>query len=326
MRQSAVAFAAECEQRFANSDLPDVVFTTDMLSLAEFRGLCPLLAIVPVVVYFHENQLTYPDSPEESANVRQPVVDMQPAFSNFCSALAATEVWFNSNFHRQDYLAATREWLSKMPDGNLAERVDEIQSKSSVQYPPVELLTRASTISRTKNPPHIVWVARWEHDKRPDIFFAALQTLKDSGFEFRLSVLGETHAQQAERFAAAHAEFQENIEVWGYQDSRNDYERVLQSADIVVSTAVHEFFGIAIVEAVSAGCCPVVPNSLAYPEVLGTTLPVFHDGTIRGVASAIRDCAESLGEKSKLLSPIAEAFSAQKRVAEMDTSIERVAV
>ena len=37
--------------------------------------------------------------------------------------------------------------------------------------------------------------------------------------------------------------------------------------DVVVSTADHEFFGIAVCEAVWAGAIPIVPNRLSYVEL-----------------------------------------------------------
>ena len=54
---------------------------------------------------------------------------------------------------------------------------------------------------------------------------------------------------------------------FGYADEAR-YGALLRQAALVVSTAVHEFFGIAVVEAIYCGCCPVLPCRLAYPELI----------------------------------------------------------
>ena len=41
---------------------------------------------------------------------------------------------------------------------------------------------------------------------------------------------------------------------------------MLRKAHVVVSTARHDFQGLAVLEAVAAGCIPLVPDRLAYPE------------------------------------------------------------
>jgi hypothetical protein len=43
---------------------------------------------------------------------------------------------------------------------------------------------------------------------------------------------------------------------------------LLWQADIAVSTAIHDFFGAAMVEAVTCDCFPVMPRRLAYPELI----------------------------------------------------------
>ena len=53
----------------------------------------------------------------------------------------------------------------------------------------------------------------------------------------------------------------------GEPDSCEAYSRLLASADVAVSTAMNEFFGLAMIEACYAGCTPLVPSRLAYPEL-----------------------------------------------------------
>jgi len=37
---------------------------------------------------------------------------------------------------------------------------------------------------------------------------------------------------------------------------------------VVASVAEHEFFGVAVVEALAAGCVPVLPEAMSYPELV----------------------------------------------------------
>lgn len=257
MRHSAITFAEEIKK--LDSLEFDLLFCSDMLNLAEFTGLVPdKLSTLPKLVYFHENQLTYPSR----FNTEK---DMHFAYTNFCTALTADHIWFNSNFHMNEFLDALELFLKRMPDYQHSELVNSIRNKSAVNYPGINLL---EPIIKKNDIPNILWAARWEHDKNPELFFEAVDQLLDKGLKFSISVIGESFKDSPEIFFRAEKKYSKIIRYFGYQESYKDYLKVLGSSDIIVSTADHEFFGIAVVEAISAGAIPCLPYKLAYPEVL----------------------------------------------------------
>lgn len=321
MRHSAVTFAEQTGDLLnPNKDLPwDIVFCTDMLNLAEFRGLCPPeIRRLPTVVYFHENQLTYPDQ-------QQLERDLHFAYSNFTTATAADRIWFNSEFHRDEFLSAMPQFLSRMPDFGHVDLIDQLAEKSAVMSPGITVITPPPR--REPGPMRIVWVSRWEHDKNPDLFFAALQQLIEGDIDFRVSVLGESYRNSPACFALAKEWLGNRVDQWGFAADRDSYVDCLRRSDVVVSTADHEFFGLAVLEAVAAGCVPVVPNALAYPETLGAGHPLLHGGSVEDLTAKLSGLAAQLANAETLpahLTPSVERFFWNVRAAEMDTAITNI--
>ena len=167
-----------------------------------------------------------------------------------------------------------------MPDFQLTDQVDRIWSKSDIQPPGIHSFPCRP--QRKTGPLRILWAARWENDKNPEAFFRVVQQLCAANAQFRLSVVGQSFRDVPKVFSAAKEKLVNHIDHWGYLESRSDYEQVLLNTDVVVSTAWHEFFGIAMVEAMAAGAFPLLPKKLAYPEILANATPhvaakVFYD-------------------------------------------------
>jgi len=117
--------------------------------------------------------------------------------------------------------------------------------------------------------PLILWSHRWEFDKRPDLFAGALVTLLDEGLDFDVALLGESRGHDKD-FDPLRDRLQDRCIAFGFLPDREDYDRILSRADIVVSCAEQEYFGISIAEAIHAGCYPVLPRGQVYPSMYGT--------------------------------------------------------
>ena len=265
MHGGAITLAKRFQQLQAK---PDLIIATDMLDLGQFLSLTRKeTAQIPVAIYFHENQLTYPWSPEDEDVAMQR--DNHYSFINYTSALTADKVWFNSHYHHQAFLNALPNFLKQFPDHRGRNNIEPIGAKSAVMPLGLDLnnFEKFRPEDNVANHiPIILWNHRWEYDKGPNAFFEVLFQLKEEGVKFNLVVLGERRETCPDVFDQAKEKLKEHILHWGHADTFEQYAHWLWRADILPITSYQDFFGGSVVEAMYCNCMPLLPRRLAYPE------------------------------------------------------------
>lgn len=280
MQGGAVTLAKHTERLLSDGWKPDLILASNMVNLPAFLALTRArLAGIPVVLYMHENQLTYP---LKEGTKR----DHTYSYINYLSCLAADHIVFNSQYHHDEFMEALPKLLRIFPDYTHLNTAQTIRSKSSVLHLGMDLKGHDRYASSYPahdwgpgmKPPIVLWNQRWEYDKNPEAFFRVMNRLDDSGHQFRLILAGEHFEEQPKEFEQAFERYAERILHYGYAEDFQEYSRLLHRADLVVSTSIHEFFGISMLEATYCGCHPLLPNRLSYPELIPEALhaPLLH--------------------------------------------------
>jgi glycosyltransferase involved in cell wall biosynthesis len=264
MRGAALHFA----RKVGDPAAYDALVVTDLMSLSDLKALwgavCP-----PALAYFHENQLSYPLPPGEA-------MDYQFGFTDVTTGLAAKRVLFNSRFQHDAFFAGLPGFIKMMPEYNPTWVIEAIRARAGVLHPGCEFWAGPPDLRPLDDggaraggaAPLVIWNHRWEFDKDPPAFFAALDAVLARGVEFRLALLGENFQVVPKEFIAARERYGARVVQYGFVESRAGYLDWLRQGRVVISTAIQENFGMSIVEAIRMGCHPLLPDRLSYPEIV----------------------------------------------------------
>ena len=241
----------------------DLIIADSTVDLASLKGIHRNLAEVPSILYFHENQFAYP--------IRSPLLERERvhlSLVNVYSGLSADKIFFNSRYNRESFLKGLEGLLRKLPIKFSKNLVEELSEKSKVLPVPIEDVWFELNERRGKRKGkklRIIWNHRWEYDKGPERLLCAIQRLAEKTEDFRLSIAGKKFREIPKEFLILKREFGQLIDHWGYLEFE-EYKRLLAEGDIALSTAIHEFQGLSMLEATAAGCYPLVPDRLAYRD------------------------------------------------------------
>lgn len=303
LRGGALPLAEKITKWIDTNGQPDLLVISGLVDVAELLGLARrnLSPDVGVVIYQHESQLVYP--------VADGQFDHGAALRNWVSWCAADLVLFNSYYHLRAVGESLPHFVTNLPDSSHVPMLDQVVGRFEVfpvgvdlSYLPDEdpvplvevsseapeedgegvdhMLDSVRSAGRDSGPPVILWPHRWEWDKDPQAFIKALDKVVEAGLEFRLVLAGQDPPSGSNHAVAEREEAEKKFGSWilmsGELD-RTEYLDALRRCDLVVSCARHEFFGVAVVEAIAAGCVPLLPNALSYPELIR---PPWHAETL----------------------------------------------
>lgn len=125
-----------------------------------------------------------------------------------------------------------------------------------------------------------------------DTFVRAATFVPDA----RFVMIGECLDEEAE---ALRANAPPNVEFTGRRVSDEEFVQLFQKAKVYVQASAHEGFGVALAEAMAAGCVPVVAPVTAMPEVVGDTGFYAPFGDADGFAEAIQRALADDGRLSE---------------------------
>ncbi len=314
LRAGSVFFANQLEK---NHPTVDVIVASSPIDLAGVIGCSSgSFRNKPFILYMHESQFGYPPG------LKGPPAEHLLA-TDFNAIKASTLTLVASNYHRKLLKEALTEFAEELFLGYTTEalagfHIDTLPIGVDLIEP------RRNDLSGAHR---ILWNHRWSADKDPEGFVSAIKKLERENYDFEVIAIGPVERSGSTQFLRLKKILGSRLIASGEQ-SRNSYINCLQTADIVCSTSRHEFFGVSVVEAISAGARPLLPNRLSYPELVPGHLSdsFLYSGDIYdSLAPLLMTKRSELHEHRDALIEHVEHFNWRSLVHDYDDVIDNVA-
>ncbi len=155
----------------------------------------------------------------------------------------------------------------------------------------------------TDRPLRLVYVGRLVRTKGLFEVIEALKQLKHAGREFQLSIAGGGPDQSGLIAASEEADLKDRVRFLGSVFAA-EKSRLWLESDLFVLPSYMEGLPYSLLEAMAAGCVPIVTPVAAIPDVMrhgehGLFVPVKNPGALAGAVAALDDDREGLMRMAK---------------------------
>ena len=193
---------------------------------------------------------------------------------------------FNSQYNRSTFVQGAKALLEKLPDRLSPDLLEKIGESEVLPVPLEKLPIEAAKTAGygASKSLEVVWNHRWEYDKGPQLLLRVAEAISQQQLPIRLHVVGQQFRSSPAEFETLAPLLQQHAAAlgldrgsFGFIENRTNYLELLRRCDVVLSTALHDFQGLAIQEATALGCTPLVPEALVYPEYVGSEFRYLFD-------------------------------------------------
>lgn len=169
-------------------------------------------------------------------------------------------IFVGTEYHKQKFIR--KRGISGLKDkihvtGNPFKTTDIINSISGNIIP----------IEKREN--IILFSHRWDYEKRPNIFVDMMNNLYKKRKDFKVYI---TTSRKKFRSNQQWLIDKLNLAKFPYKIFANinkqEYYQLVSQSKVFVSTTIEENFGYCLLESMTLGCTPVVPNKYSHPEIL----------------------------------------------------------
>ncbi|EAR09386.1 tRNA-queuosine alpha-mannosyltransferase domain-containing protein [Reinekea blandensis] len=294
-------------------DNTDLIVATSSVDLSVTQSLYPNLRNVPSLLYFHENQFAYP-----RAHTPQSVIDWQMV--NLYSALRADAIRFNSDYNQRTFFSGVQQLTQKLPDLVPKAWLSALKTKSAVL--PVPITCPHVDRHHNKAVRTVLWNHRWEWDKQPELLEAVIAQCDAENLDIQFAITGQQFRREPQAFTTIRQQYPQRLIHLGFVDSEAAYHAMIDQCDVILSTAIHEFQGIAVMEAVARGCTPLLPDDLSYPDFFADDYLYARQETLKNTADRIVRILRHWQQQGRPPAPDMRRYAANALEADYTATIE----